>query len=236
MAYPAAYDTTEFLDTFTEASDTALSSHTPDTDTSAGGWTYNGTPTLTVIGADDELSGVSDNNGNRASLASMGITTDILIHGDFYMPTGETGAAAYGPRLWVGDDRQVAMGIDVATSGGSVLLYYNSATDGYVTTAIDTIDDAAWLETPREYAIERRGDTLYGYIDGVELGSLDMSLTTDFAGLPSSNPAFCLGRFGGTSGRVVRCDNFTVLSKSGGLVIGQSMNRGINRGINRGAA
>lgn len=52
-----------FNDTFTEASDTTLASHTPDTGTSwTKLWNDGGLPTLTVIGSTDRCKGTGQNN------------------------------------------------------------------------------------------------------------------------------------------------------------------------------
>ncbi len=98
-----AFSTLRFLDTFTEASDTALESHTPDQDDFGSAWAKLTTAGITVTGGTGTAD--ADSNGDaRYSIAGVGedyrvvqdmVNTNGLRHNRLYVRVddGSVGSA-----------------------------------------------------------------------------------------------------------------------------------------------
>ena len=76
--------TTKVLDTFTEGSDTALGSHTPDTDIVGSGWTAD-----TGVAVDSTLDKVDFTTVTRGAYIPAGATGDMIVKATFNARSGD---------------------------------------------------------------------------------------------------------------------------------------------------
>lgn len=208
MALPTIYSTSQVIDTFTVSSDTDIESHTPDTDVSGSGYTLiDGSITVDATG--DYAYGPTSNNDNNCYLAGVTIGGDFLMIADVVFTGGTVGSTSFwGPLFAVVGGPGKSFGLSISVGNSAVRLTHYSVTDGYDSTDIYTIPNDAWLTTSHEFALERVGDTIYGYIDGTQEGSMDLSGTTDFSGSPTISPGLQFGNW--TPTERMRVDNYTV--------------------------
>jgi hypothetical protein len=163
-----------FQDTFTEASDTSLSSHTPDI---GSGWTFTGGAGIDVIAASDHAIAVVNNNGNRTTCNNNFNTRDMTVQGTFRIPFGDPGSSFtfYGPGARASNSTAQCdeyFTYDYDAAGGS----YNLGGDQLVDT---TPNGSAMV-----LRLECKGDILTGFSDGVEKCTLtDVTSTGQFAGI-----------------------------------------------------
>lgn len=207
-----SYGTKVAEDTFTEAANTGLASHTPDQDDSGGGWTVND-GTLTVLAASDVLQGAEPNSDNIARLASLNLAGDFLVVCDIRATAATLGSSIHygGPRAFDPAGGGVDVSYNVADS--EIIASYWTPTDGAAASASGfTIPSTAWTQSFHQVALERVGNLVYLWVDGNQEGAaLDLTGTT----LEDKTlvPGVMLGNFATGTSRL-EIDNYVVRGPS----------------------
>lgn len=181
------------VDTFTEGGDTALGSHVPDTRPGSEVWAVDA-GSVTVSGANDraEVAGT----GDHKAYINYSLDGDFEIEASFGGVSGNVSEDFVYPAInaYLTSDRGDLCGFYVDVFGGRYTLYYVSANDAET---LDTYSFPSGVPASGTLKLTRVGDMLYGYVDGVQRCSLDVSGTTDFAGSPSVYPGLGWGTFTG---------------------------------------
>jgi len=207
-------------DTFTEGTDTALASHTPDVGTS---WVVgSGTGSATVVAATDKAVAATNSNGNRHYISdSLGRDIGVYAEGDFTRP-------ASGSTLFWGPTLRVV----TATGLEKVYLDFATSTALYGVhngTTKETVGGSWSAGVTKRMRVEI---TPSGVVRGFVDGSLVLTHTVPVSAGSDPNAGIVLGTF--SSGNFPVVDNFEC-----GLIHigdGRSIPRGVGRGIKRGVA
>jgi hypothetical protein len=151
-------------DTFTEASDTALASHTPDIDTVGTGWTAfsnSGTATFTVVAASDTLDISEVNSG---AVIDTGLTGAMKTSVDFNADSADNRASVQvknsGDATWATQD-----GYQFNFRPGADALFLTEVLNNSGTT-LDTDTYAMDLNVTYNFAVTYNGGNLSVDVDG----------------------------------------------------------------------
>ena len=184
-----------FNDTFTEGSDTALGSHTPDVGT---GWTVS-VGSIDVVASSDVARGTSTFSGHRANTDNLSVINYSVSLEVVTLPAGTYVFA--GPRARFGSSS--------ATTGG-LEFTYDRGIGGW--TLDDTTSSASWPGDGTYMMLEVIGSTAIGYTSPNGTDDSWTQVINDTSFTDSSSYGHFAGILGGEfdGGSLPELDNFVV--------------------------